>query len=157
MGTFRALIICKSVHHQNTARVAQAMAEVLQARVVEPAAAGYQCLADFDWIGIGSGIYFGRFHSELRKWVEGMPPALVNHPKMFLFSTAGLSRLWRCWHWPLKRVLSRKGYRIEKEFHCCGFDSFGPLALIGGINLRRPNSHDLQLAREFAESLRSKA
>lgn len=36
MGNEKTLIICKSVHHQNTARVAQAIAYVLDAEICEP-------------------------------------------------------------------------------------------------------------------------
>jgi len=153
MGTLETLIVCKSIHHQNTARVAEAMAEVLHANVVDPLAADYGSLERCDLIGLGSGIYFGRFHSELRKWVGGLPQGTSRQLRLFIFSTSGLSVLWRLWHWPLKRVIQNQGHQIVGEFHCCGFDTFGPLQFIGGINLRRPNDRDLQLASDFAKHL----
>lgn len=109
MGIERTLIICKSVHHQNTAKVAQAIANVLHAEICAPEDIPYARLEEYDLIGLGSGIYFGRFHSALRHWVCEMPIAPSQGQRAFLFSTSGLSFLWRVWHWPLKSRLQKKG------------------------------------------------
>ena len=51
----KTLVIFKSVHHHNTAKVAQRIADVLGAVVVTPEETPYTCLDDYDMIGFGSG------------------------------------------------------------------------------------------------------
>jgi flavodoxin len=153
--TPKTLIVCQSVHHRNTAMVAQAMGDVLEADIRTPETAPADKLDDYDLFGFGSGIYFGRFHGTLRDWIDRLPDAPQITRPSFVFSTSGLPMLWRLWHWPLKSCLARKGFRVLGEFHCRGFDTFGPLWLLGGLNRRHPDARDLNAAREFAENLRS--
>jgi hypothetical protein len=42
---------------------------------------------------------------------------------------------------------------IIGEFACRGFDSWGPLFLIGGLNRHHPDARDLEQARQFARRL----
>lgn len=149
----KSLIICMSVHHQNTAQVARAIADVLHADICRPDEVPYARLDEYDLIGLGSGIYFGRFHPALRRWVRELPAVPVHGRRAFVFSTSGLSGLWRVWHQPLKASLARKGFDVVAEFHCRGFDTFGPLWLMGGINRRHPDADDLQRAADFAARL----
>lgn len=149
----KTLILCKSVHHQNTALVAHAMARVLQAEIRDPEDTPVDCLSDYDLVGFGSGIYFGRFHAAIRAWIGQLPNKVGNTQMAFLFSTAGLPSLWRLWHRPMKSLLSKKGWNVVAEFHCSGFDTFGPLWLVGGIHRRHPNQQDQEHAAEFARRL----
>jgi hypothetical protein len=92
-------------------------------------------------------------HPALREWVRGLPDAVQNGHRAFLFSTAGLPFLWRTWHRQLRSDLERKGFDVVGEFHCRGFDSWGPLWLAGGINRRHPDAQDLDRAADFARRL----
>ncbi|MEI7780874.1 MAG: flavodoxin family protein, partial [Planctomycetota bacterium] len=152
----RSLIICKSVHHQNTWKVAQAMADVLHAEVVAPEEFPATDLDDYELVGFGSGIYYGGFHPALRNWIRSLPDAALLHRRAFVFSTAGLPLFWRFWHRPLRGELARKGFAVTGEFHCGGFDSWGPLGIFGGINRRHPNEQDLRHAAEFAREMMTK-
>ena len=49
--------------------------------------------------------------------------------------------------------MAKKGFRIIGEFSCKGYDTFGPLKFIGGINKGKPDEKDLKRAREFAKTL----
>ncbi|MER2223181.1 MAG: flavodoxin domain-containing protein, partial [Rhodococcus sp. (in: high G+C Gram-positive bacteria)] len=53
----KAIIVCTSVSHGNTRRIADVIAEVLDARVVEPGEIDSAELAGYDLVGFGSGIY----------------------------------------------------------------------------------------------------
>jgi len=55
----------------------------------------------------------------------------------------------------LRKKLIEKGFNIVGEFSCKGFDTFGMLKYIGGINKNRPNEKDLEKAKSFAEELLS--
>ena len=59
-------------------------------------------------------------------------------------------------HAALKEQLAGRGFSIVDEFSCKGWDSWGPLKLVGGINKGRPDDEDLATAREFARRLREK-
>jgi len=52
----KALIICQSVSHGNTAKVAQAMADVWAAPVVGPSQVDPATLLEFDRIAFGTGL-----------------------------------------------------------------------------------------------------
>jgi flavodoxin len=153
MPAAKTLVICKSVHHHSTARVAEGIADVLGAVVVAPDEVPYTSLDEYDLIGFGSGVYYGRFHDDLWNWVRGLPEQSSAQKPAFVFSTSGLSWLWKLWHGPFTRELSRKGFDVISEFHCRGFDSWGPLWLAGGINRRHPDERDMARAVEFARRI----
>ncbi len=143
------LIICTSVHHGNTDKVAGRLAEVLQADLVKTGDAFADLIARYDLVGFGSGIYFGRHHAELLAFVESLP-AQQDKPA-FIFSTSG--RGGESGHRTLRAMLMEKGFRIIGQFACKGYDTYSVFKLIGGINRGRPDEQDLQDAARFAESL----
>jgi flavodoxin len=151
----KTLLVYRSVHHQNTAKVAHAMAGVLGAECVAPAECPYSRLAGCEILGVGSGIYYGRPHEELLQWVRDLPEERARDFPVFIFTTSGLPFLAKLWHRPLRKSLAEKGFEVVGEFSCRGFDTWGPLWLTGGLNWRHPNERDLQRAREFAQRVRA--
>ncbi|MGN5377242.1 flavodoxin family protein [Streptomyces lasalocidi] len=147
----RSLIICTSVSHGNTRRVADVMADVLGARVVRPQEADPAELAACDLVGFGSGIFAQRFHPDLLRFVASLPR---QQGRAFVFATSGLPepRL-RPFTRPLVGVLRAKGFEVTDAFSCRGFDTWAPFRLVGGIRKGRPNGADLTAARAFAEDL----
>jgi flavodoxin len=145
-----ALVICSSREHGNTRRLAQAIADELEAEVLEPDRASAAQIATCELVGFGSGIRFTRHYRELFELVRGLPAQPGK--RAFVFSTSGVGIL--LWHWALDRQLRAKGFEIVGE-HCCrGLDTMGLLRLIGGVNRGRPNAADLEQARRFARGLR---
>lgn len=132
------------------------MAGTLEAELRKPhELTDLNILQNYDLIGFGSGIYFGKFHASLLKLVEKLPP--VNKKKAFIFHTSGfkgggfyLNRYSR----NLKRKLSNKGFEVIAEFSCRGWDTFGPFKIIGGLAKGRPSEKDLEQAKLFAEKLK---
>jgi flavodoxin len=49
--------------------------------------------------------------------------------------------------------LEEKGLTVVGEFSCRGFDTYGLMKLVGGIERGRPNEQDLRDAEEFAKAL----
>ena len=119
----KAVILCKSVHHGSTAKVAGVMAAALQAEVVSPEEFPYTSLESVELLGVGSGVYYGRMHSALFEWLRGLPDTTTATCPAFVFSTSGLPFLFKLWHAPLIRELSRKGFEVMGDFHCRGHDS----------------------------------
>jgi flavodoxin len=153
MGTPRCLLLVKSVHHGNTAKVAGAMAGVLGADIATPESAPSTSLAEYNLVGFGSGVYYGRMHGALLDWLRGLPAAPEPSAPAFIFSTSGLPFLAPLWHWPLRRLLARKGFRVVGAFACRGHDTWGPLWLTGGLNRAHPDERDLARAKKFAAEM----
>lgn len=145
----RTLIIYTSVHHGNTGKVAQAMAGALGADMADAAGAEPGLIDRYDLIGFGSGIYHGRHHQTLFRFVEMLPE--VDGSLAFVFSTSGRGVAQD--HTALKQVLEAKGFRIVGDFVCKGWDTYTVLGLVGGINKGRPDARDLAHAAEFADDL----
>jgi flavodoxin len=151
----KALIIYISVHHGNTERVARAMANILDAALLEVKQADASMLEQYDLIGFGSGIYFFRHHRRLLGFVDKLP--MLRNKKAFIFSTSGLRKI-RFIHdfdKPLKEKLRQKGFDIIGEFSCRGLDTYRATKLVGGVNKGRPNAKDLKQAEDFAKGLKN--
>lgn len=143
----RSAIVVASVHHGNTMKIAQAMADALNAQVLSAADVNAGELGDYDLVGFGSGIYFGRHHRLLRTLIASLNPV---PDSVFVYSTAGLPFLSHLFHWSLRRILTKRGCSVVSEFSCRGWDTVGPLLLLGGINRRHPNEEDKHKAKMFA-------
>lgn len=151
----KAVIVCTSVSHGNTQRVADIMGGVLQARVVEPGQIDAAELAEYDLVGFGSGIFLGSFHAHLRAFVQSLPRQ--SRGKAFVFATSGFpdagpQRFSR----PMVSLLEEKGFEVVDTFSCRAFDTYLPFKLVGGIRKGRPNAADLEQARVFAQALRAR-
>ena len=147
-------IIYVSIHHGNTEKVAKTLAKVLNADLKKPEQIEPDSLSDFDPIGFGSGIYFGKHHKSLLEFAKKLPPT---NKKAFIFSTNGgnIGKMKpENLHKPLKAIFTAKGFNIVGEFNCAGFDTYGALKLFGGISKGRPNEEDLKKAEEFASKLK---
>ncbi|WP_424359063.1 flavodoxin [Methanocella sp. MCL-LM] len=123
------------------------MAGPLKAEVKKAGEVDASKLAEYDLIGFGSGIYMGKHHKNLLKLADGLPKMDKN---AFIFSTSGGANENFKDHKALRAKLEEKGFRIVDEFNCLGWDTFGPLVLIGGFNKGRPDESDLEKARQFA-------
>ncbi|MBE0430427.1 MAG: flavodoxin family protein [Dehalococcoidia bacterium] len=149
----KALVVYVSVHHGNTEKVARAMADALDACLLPVEQADAGVLEEYDLIGFGSGIYFGRHHRSLLNLVDGLP--VLRNKKAFVFSSSGLRkvRFVHDFHRPLKEKLRRKGLTVIGEFSCRGLDTFGATRIVGGINRGRPDEEDLRRSQDFAGNL----
>jgi flavodoxin len=149
----KALIIYISVHHGNTERVARVMSNILDANLLTVKQVDASIFEQYDLIGFGSGIYFGKHHNNLLDFVDKLP--MIRNKKAFIFSTSGLRKMRFIHNFdkPLKEKLQRKGFDIVGEFSCRGYDTSQAAIIVGGINRDRPNAKDLKQTEDFARSL----
>ncbi|MFH1834563.1 MAG: flavodoxin family protein [Methanobacteriota archaeon] len=145
-----AAIICESVHHGNTLKVAEAIAGELGVIVQKPEEVDLRTLSGYDLLGFGSGIKYLRHHKNILNLADSLAPS--EFTRAFIFSTSGYPT--RMYHTALKGKLEGKGYSVVGEFTCPGWDTWGPLKLFGGISKGRPNKQDLEDARTFAKGLK---
>lgn len=150
----RSLLIVVSYHHKNTEKIASVFARVLEAQIRTPNQIHPEELQEYDLIGLGSGIYDAKHHTELLDLADRLPQ--VTNKKAFIFSTSshiGDDQVTKD-HSILREKLQSKGYVIVDEFSCKGFNTNSFLRHFGGMNKGRPNAEDLEHAEEFATSLK---
>lgn len=143
------LIICVSIHQDNTYKIAKVMSEALDANILEPEDVEADNLKDYDLIGFGSGIYWGRFYKRLRKFIKKLPA--LQEKKVFLFGTTGHGDIPSK---PIEKLLHKKGCIVVDKFSCLGYNTFFWSRFTGRSNEGRPNTEDFKKAGEFAESLK---
>ena len=158
----KSLIVVVSYHHNNTQKVAEAIAKVLNAEVRTPQQTFPEDLEKYDLVGFGSGIDTDKNYKELLDFADKLPQ--VTDKKAFVFSTSGvpigvsgqqrLEEYTNKCHTALKETLISKGYTIIGEFGCAGFNTNKFLKWFGGVNKGRPNSEDLKHAEDFASKLK---
>jgi flavodoxin len=160
----KSLLVLFSYHHNNTEKIANVFAKVLDAQIKTPQQINPEELQEYSLIGFGSGIYGAKHHKTLLDNADKL--LHVTNKKAFIFSTCGapmrfmeldkaeFTRYVAENHSTLREKLQSKGYMIVDEFSCAGFNTNSYLKLLGGINKGRPNAEDLKHAEEFALNLK---
>jgi flavodoxin len=114
----KSLIVVFSYHHNNTQKIAEVFAKVLDTQVKSPQQTIPEELQQYDLVGFGSGVYAGKHHETLLDLADKLPQ--VTDKKAFIFSTSGMpivvagaKRLdeytHKC-HTTLRKKLQSKGY-----------------------------------------------
>lgn len=151
----RSTLVCASVSHGNTRRIADAIAPILQATVIEPEGLDPERLGDDDLVGFGSGIFLGSFHDRLLDGIRALPDR-QHAGTAFVFATSGFPEFKiRPFTAPVVKLLRQKGFDVLDTFVCRGWDTFWPFKPVGGLRKGRPAATDLQAARSFAERIRA--
>jgi flavodoxin len=148
----KSLVVLVSYHHKNTQKIADVFAKMLEAQVKTPQETNPEDFQQYNLIGFGSGIYFGKHHKDLLNLVEKLQ---ATDKKAFIFSTSGDIRNVSKLHLSLRQKLESKGFKVVGEFNCAGFDTFGPLKLVGGIKKGKPDAEDIKNAEDFAKTLQA--
>ena len=148
----KSLLVLFSYHHNNTEKIANVFAKVLDAQIKTPQQINPEELQEYSLIGFGSGIYSAKHHQALLDLADKL--LQVTDRKAFIFSTISNLEPFAKFHSPLREKLQSKGYMIVDEFSCAGFNTNSFSKLFGGINKGRPNAEDLKHAEEFAQNLK---
>lgn len=150
----KAVIIYESVHHGNTKKLAEAMAEALGAKAIPSKEAKPGDLEGCDLVGFGSGIVAGKPYGGIMGFAGRLPG--MKGRKAFVFSTcaSGDAKYMQA----LRQKTLEKGFGIAGEFCCKG--EFGQMRLPFWTikfpkteNPGRPDAKDLEDAKEFAKGL----
>lgn len=145
----KTLIIYESIHHGNTKKVVDIIGKVLKAKIIKAENVNIGTLREYDLIGFGSGIYYGKFHKNINKLIDKMP--ILLNKKVFIFSTSGIGK--KKFNNSIVEKLKEHGLENVGDFSCKGHNTYGPFKIIGGIAKNRPNEKDLEDAKNFAENL----
>jgi len=150
----KSLLVLFSYHHNNTEKIANVFAKVLDAQIKTPQQINPEELQEYSLIGFGSGIYGAKHHKDLLDLADKLPQ--VTNRKAFIFSTSAMTGEAKVAkdHSLLREKLQSKGYMIVDEFACKGFNTNSFMKYFGGMNKGRPNAEDLKHAEEFAQNLK---
>ncbi|MDE5721263.1 MAG: flavodoxin [Clostridia bacterium] len=137
----KILIVVKSKHQGNTQKIAEAMAEVAPVTIAMLEDLKCYKLSEFDIVGFGSGIYFGKHDNELIKCVKGL---CNKKAYSFVFSTSS-SKNFRKNNSSLIKLLESKNKVVLGSFGCLGY---GKLLFIP-ISRNHPDIDDFEGAQKF--------
>jgi len=111
----KSLLVLYSYHHNNTEKIANVFAKVLDAQIKTPQQINPEELQEYSLIGFGSGIYGEKHHNVLLDLADKLPQ--VTNKKAFIFSTSaimGEAKVAKD-HSTLREKLQSKGYMIGKR------------------------------------------
>ncbi len=141
--TKKSIIIYESLHHGNTKKLVDAIAQQFPVEVKSVREFDGD-LSEYDIIGFASGIAFGKFYNEIFSLATDKMPF---EKDIFFLFTAGI---------PIgdpakeiKFVAQQRGNRIHGAYCCRGLDTLGPLRYIGGINQGCPTEEDIRGAVDY--------
>lgn len=146
----KAVILYASVHHGNTRKVAEAIASVLAADLIDVQKTEDFDLSRYDLIGFASGIYYSGIHEAVSRAIE----AAEFRPDQRVFTVVTSGAPFGNFSASVTKLLKAKNARVAGSFQCRGFDTYGVFGKLGGIAKGHPNEKDLSDARAFAEKLR---
>ena len=144
----RAVIIYASTHHGSTKKLADAIADRYDVHLIDATKQYSADLSEYDLIGFGSGIDFGKFYDSVEQFLNKNLPE--NKRVFFLYTCAKVSNRFTE---TIKTTARKKGAIILGEYGCRGFNTYGPWKMIGGMNKGHPSAEELQGAVRFFESL----
>jgi Flavodoxins len=142
-------ILYVSVHHGNTKKIVQIMAETLSADLIDLTKEKNPDISGYDVLGFASGSFYQAMHEQIVNFVRNTD--FGQNKKAFLVCTCGANI--RDYTSGVKKLLKQKGVQVTGSFQCRGFDTFGPFGKIGGIAKNHPDERDYDNARKFAASL----
>jgi flavodoxin len=147
----KALIIYHSEHHQNTEKIAKVMASKIEAEIKSAKDVRPIEINNYEIIGFGSGVYYGRLNSELSDIIDKLP--FQKDKNSFIFSTTGFMTYSESAHERFRPLLIKKGFKIIGEFSCLGFDT---TLTQKGINKGKPDKQDIKNAEKFIQNILEK-
>ena len=142
----KTAIIFASVHHGNTRKIVEQLAQNNDVDLIDATQVKEKDLSEYDRIGFASGIYYGKFHQSVLNFASVNLP---EYKEVFLICTYGGSAAYQS----IETIIKDKHCNVIGKFSCKGYDTFGPFKLVGGIAKGHPNEKDLTAAMEFYQSL----
>ncbi len=150
----KTLIIYMSFHHNNTRKVLNAIRPILNADLKTPSELTESDLKNYDLIGLASGTIYGMLHRSILDFISHIE---LPNKKYFIITTSGMkmkggnNAIAKA-----KKLLEDNNKKVIGTFDCRGWDSWGPLKLIGGIKKEHPTPEDLNAAKIFTKNLLKK-
>jgi flavodoxin len=144
----RIAIVYRSVHHGNTKKLLDAIAEACAVDLLDVTEAEKTDLTKYSAVGFASGVYYSKMHSSLYDFLA-KTPALPQ--KTFLLYTSGSGK--GTYGNSFAESLREKGHEVCGIYSCKGFDTFGPFRLVGGIAKGHPSQDEIDAGVKFMKEI----
>ena len=144
----KTVIIYESKHHGNTKKICDRIASECGAVLVEAKNVDEKFnWADYDLIGFASGIAYSRFYDSVNRAAELIPD---KKKAFFIYTCAKNDKDFSA---GIKKTASDRGAVCLGSYGCRGYNTYGPLKLIGGMNKNNPDEDELKAAVDFVKNL----
>ncbi len=134
----RTVIIYESIHHKNTEKVINHIAEKLPIKILKLKDVDTLDLKEFDLIILASGIYYNQVHAGIMKWLKSLD---ITDKEIGIIYTCGFRYV--DYSNKLGKYILRNGGKYIGNSWCRGYDTYSFLSKIGGIAKNHPNIQDL--------------
>ncbi|HHW11307.1 MAG TPA: flavodoxin [Firmicutes bacterium] len=139
----KAAIAYFSRHHGNTKKLLDAIKDSADIELIDVVEHDKADLTGYGIIGFASGTYFGKFNKRV---VEFARNNLPSNKQVFLINTYGLRAANTK---EMEQIINERSGRLLGTYGCRGYDTFGPLKMIGGIAKGHPDENEVKGAVEF--------
>ena len=144
----KTVIVYYSQHHGNTKKLLDAIAAENDITLVDVTVQSAADLSGYDRIGFASGIYYTRFAGQILEFARKYLP---EGKDVFYIYTHGAPK--GDFLKAIREIADKKNCREIGEYHCQGFDTFGPFRLVGGIAKGHPAEEEIREAVNFYRKL----
>ena len=144
----KTAIVYYSKHHENTKKLLDAIAQEYDVELIDVSNTKAFDLSEYQVIGFASGIYYGKMHKLVLQYAEKNLP---KNKKVFFIYTCG--RVSAAHTNDIRKIAEETHAEILGEYGCVGFDTFGPLKLIGGMRKGHPNAEEVRGAVKFYQGI----
>ena len=144
----KTAIVYYSEHHGNTKKLLDAIAAKHDVTLINVTKTPETDLSGYDRIGLASGIYYSSFAKQLLAYAEDHLP---EGKDVFYIFTHGAPK--GMFLNAVRKIAEAKHCRELGDYHCQGFDTFGPFKLVGGIAKGHPTEDEISGAVSFYEGL----
>lgn len=143
----KAVIITASVHHGNTRKVVDAIANEFDVDVIDATQVKEKDLSEYDLIGFASGVYGFNLHQSIISFASNNLPS---NKDIFLLTTSAMNK---DFSQSFMQAIEGKNANVVGKFSCHGYNTFGPFKLVGGTSKGHPDDKDIADAIEFYRKL----
>lgn len=144
----KTAIVYYSMHHGNTKKLIDAIAEVGDVTLIDVTKQSAYDLGSFDFIGFASGIYYQKYSEKVLEFARHNLP---DSKKVFFIYTYGIKR--DSYTSAIQAAVEKKHAKVMGAYGCKGFDTFGPFKFVGGIAKGRPGEDDIVGAVQFFKEM----
>ena len=145
----KTAIVYVSLHHKNTERLITEMSKDFPIDLFTVSQAENIDFSKYGRLGFASGIYAGRFHKSIFRFLKKRLGELPK--KTFVICTSGVGN--GLFAQKFSAYLRKKGFTVLTEFECKGLNTFGPFKLFGGFAKGHPNNLDIENGKAFMQRL----
>jgi len=144
----KTAIVYYSKHHGNTKKLLDAIAALEDVDLIDVTVQPEKDMFAYGRIGFASGIYFSNFAKQILNFAQEHLPEGKDVFYVYTHGAPGGNFLKG-----IRDIADKKHCREVGEYRCQGFDTFGPLKLVGGIAKGHPTAEEIKGAVDFYQNL----